>query len=913
METRAPETPGQSLSSRVSLDEIAGWAPPTPALLPSAPVGVVHRPRIHALLEDAARCRVSIVSAGPGWGKTTSVAGWVASSDGPAIATAWVSLRAADNHPAAFWKSVLDAVASTGLLGADHPLAAVTFAGGVTDEVLHGLHRALQVLPSPLLLVLDDVQLIDDPTAIAVLSQVATQETPLRLMLLSRADPMLPVHTLRLSGDLAELTSSDLAFDVDEVAQLAQSHGLRLTPAETLHLARTTEGWPAGLRLACLQLSRDARALDVAAFSGTARSVADYLLAEVVDRSAPDIRDFLLRTSVVEHLSADLAEAIVPDMPGQATLEWLEGHNGFVTALGADRRWFRYHMLLRDLLEHLLRRDDPTARAAAHRAAALWLATHDDPVEALSQAARADDWDLLGTILTTAAAPSAVSSRREALRRALADVPFDRLPDTVTTRLLAAALALSAGELDALGHHLAALDAMVEDSEEVADGPSVITPDVRILLEILRAVVARRAGDGEAVVRAATTALTLLDDSDFFVARAGYRAIIVHNLGIGHLWLGDTTDARECLTALTRVPDSVDVGMALVGARAQLSSCELLDGHLDLALEQAERTLIEAGRRGWSSLLQVRPAHVTSAMVRLLQGDVDGADRAVAAGLAADVGGTEPPPSLALRITQASIAVSRRRSRTATQLAALAREAATGWTLSRQQVDELARMAADVALLTGDTASAHAVVRDLSAVHGASPALTSSEARLLLGAGDLRGATATAATVIDAADIGSYVDLVALVDAWIVTALSEHRRHNPYDELVALGRAVEIAAPQRLIRPFVVTDPDRMRTVLPTLVDWLGGATEFTDRLQARLSSTPGRAPGPDPLIEHLTQRELAILAALPSSKTNLELASDFYVSVNTIKTHIKALYRKLGVENRRQAVLRARELTLIP
>ena len=309
----------------------------------------------------------------------------------------------------------------------------------------------------------------------------------------------------------------------------------------------------------------------------------------------------------------------------------------------------------------------------------------------------------------------------------------------------------------------------------------------------------------------------------------------------------------------------------------------------------------------------MRPAHLTVAMVRLLQGDVDGADRAVAAGLAADVGGTDPPPSLGLRITQASIAVSRRRSRTAAQLEALARDAAAGWTPSAQQVDELARMSADVALLTGDTASAHAVVRDLTRARGASPALTSSEARLLLGSGDLRGATTLAASVIDAADIGSYVDLVALVDAWIVTALSAHRRRNPYDELVALGRAVEIAAPHRLIRPFVVTDPDRMRTVLPTLVDWLGGATEFTDRLQVRLTSTPGRAPGPDPLIEHLTQRELAILAALPSSKTNLELASDFYVSVNTIKTHIKALYRKLGVENRRQGVLRARELGLIP
>jgi LuxR family maltose regulon positive regulatory protein len=874
-------------------------------------VGVVDRPRVHALLDDAARHRVSIVSAGPGWGKTTSVAGWVASAHGQVTATAWVSLRAADNNLAAFWKSVHEAVSSTGLLGAGHPLAGVSLSGRVTDEVLHRLHDALRLLPAPLLLVLDDVQLIDDPAVIAVLSRVATLDTPLRLMLLSRADPLLPVHTLRLSGDLAELTTTDLAFDADEVAELAVSHGLRLTPADTEHLRRTTEGWPAGLRLACLQLSRETTVVDVTAFGGTTRSVADYLLAEVVDRTPPDVRDFLLRTSVVEQVSAGLAEAIVPHLSGQRTLEWLEGHNGFVTALGTDGQWFRYHTLLRDLLQHLLRRDDPLARAAAHRAAAGWLATHDDPVEGLEHAAMVEDWELFGSILTTAAGPYAVSARREALHRVLADIPFDRLPDTLTTRLLAATLALTSGELDAVTHHLAAIDAMVKNTDD--DGPAAMRPDRRIVLEILRAVVARRAGDGRALVRASSAALQLLDDSDYFLARAGYRVIILNALGVGHLWLGETTDARECFTTLARLPDSVEVGMALLNARAQLSACELLDGHLDVAIDRAQRTLADAGRRGWTSLLQARPAHVTTATVRLLRGDVDGADRAVVEGLAADVGGTEPPPSLALRITQASIAVSRRRSRTAAQLAVVARDAARGWTPSAHLVDELARMTADVGLLTGDTASAHAVVRDLTTAHGISPALRSSEARLLLGSGDIRGAAAMAATVIDEADIGTYVDLVALVDAWIVTALSEHRRRKPFDELVALGRAVEVAAPQRLVRPFVVTDPDRMRTVLPTLVDWLGGATEFTDRLQTRLTATPGRAPGPDPMVEHLTQRELAILAALPSSKTNLELASDFYVSVNTIKTHIKALYRKLGVENRRQAVLRARELALIP
>jgi len=353
--------------------------------------------------------------------------------------------------------------------------------------------------------------------------------------------------------------------------------------------------------------------------------------------------------------------------------------------------------------------------------------------------------------------------------------------------------------------------------------------------------------------------------------------------------------------------------MVLLGAQAQVAECDLLQLRLGQARAAADAAIAEAGARGWSSLLQLRPAHLTSAVVRLLRGDLDGADRAVAAGLAADVGGTEPPLTLALLIAQASTAASRRRSRAAAHAAGVAWQAATGWTPPAHLVDELARMTADVALLTGDLEATRALLDRCRRDRGDSPAVAVGRARLTLASGDAAAALRQARSVSDAEEFSGYTDLVACVDAWVVRALAESELHHTYDALAALGRAVHLAEPYDLVRPFVVTAPDRIHAMLPGLADWMGGWAEFTRNLHARLSGTPDRSAGPAPLIEPLTQRELAILAALPSPKTNPELAEEFYVSVNTVKSHLKALYRKLGVSTRREAVQRARDLSLLP
>ncbi|MFZ0529913.1 MAG: hypothetical protein WAL91_05190, partial [Propionicimonas sp.] len=370
----------------------AGGAAGVRMRVPVPSLGTIPRPGVSRLLDAATTRRLTVVSAGPGWGKSTAVAHWLVSDRSQRdVPVAWLTLAAIDNHPEAFWQDVLGAIRASGALPAGHPLSHASTAGGVPAEVLATLHQGLDALPGPLLLVLDDFHLIDDATVIEAVQRLIDHDSPLRLILLSRIDPTLALYRLRLAGQVAELTSLELAFGPGDVERMGRASSLTLTSEDVDQLLVHTEGWPAGVRLATLYLSRPGRHHEITQFAGTERSVSEYLLAEVLEANTPQTQDFLLRTAVAGRLTGDLAEAIVPGSRGQAVLELLERSNQFVTALGADRVWFRYHPLLRDMLVHNLRRDDPPTFAAAHRATATWLATR-DPLAALDHSAAADDW-----------------------------------------------------------------------------------------------------------------------------------------------------------------------------------------------------------------------------------------------------------------------------------------------------------------------------------------------------------------------------------------------------------------------------------------------------------------------------------------------------------------------------------------
>lgn len=844
-----------------------------------------------------------MVSAGPGWGKSTAVAQWVASRRD--LPVAWLTLTDIDDHPNVFWHDLLQAIQATGAIPTDHPLSRFSTAAGVPAEVMVTLHQGLAALPGPMVLVLDDFHVIEDAGVLEAVQRLVDLDSPLRLILLTRVDPLLALHRLRVEGQLAELTSRDLAFGPDDVAQMGRAASLSLTREDVDQVLAHTEGWPAGVRLATMYLSRPGSHNQISHFTGTEQSVSEYLLAEVLDRNDPATRQFLLRTAVADRVSADLAEAIVPGARGQALLEKLERSNQFVTALGADRAWFSYHPLLRDLLVHTLRRDDPDALLAAHRAAATWLASH-EPLTALDHAAAAGDWTLFAAIFTTAAGPALVGAARPILAQQLRRVPYGQLPASVPTQLCAAGLGLASGQIDAMDEHVAQARALLDHDESKPDPAAVI------LLELLTGARARHRGDAAGTVASGAAAIRALDAADPFPAADSYRAIAAHNRGVGLLWTGHTPEARTSLNQVEFLDPASDIEITRVTARGHLAMCLLIEGRLHEAERLAEAVVESAAARGWASMFYIRPAHWTLATARLLRGDARGADMAATAGLAADMGGVEPAPLLALTITQGLTAVSLVRPRAAEQAGARIRVQLTGWTPPDYLADELLRLMTEIALMTGDPAR----LADPSQrpAEFARPSATGrvSLARLLLATGDLTGARESAEQVTSGQDGATTADLVAQVEAWIVLAQVADGRGLRTEAASALAHAFDLARPNRLLRPFLIAGAGiapLLHALDPVAARTDGLAKEFA----ARLARGGPSSPEPQPLIEPLTARELAVLAELPTMKSNTEIATESYVSVNTVKAHLKGVYRKLNVSSRRDAVRRARDLGLIP
>jgi LuxR family maltose regulon positive regulatory protein len=865
----------------------------------------VYRPALDALLDAASQHRLTVVTAGAGWGKTTVVAGWVRRSEGHRDGAAtWLTLEAGDDGPASFWDAVLQAVVHSGAVPHGHPLRSLSTAAGVSDEVLLRACRGLAALREPLVLVLDDFHVIESRDVLGALADLMAHDTPLRLMLLTRSDPALPLHRLRLGGRLAEIRAADLAFDAAAASDLAmRAESLHLTSAQVDAILARTEGWAAGVRLATMYLSREGADPELHGFTGTDRSVAEFLVAEVLERHDASTTEFLMRTSVAEQLTGDLADAIVPGRDGLARLEMLERANHFVVCVDRARGLYRYHPLLRDLLLHRLRRDDPEGYRAAHRAAAVWLAARGDPVEALGHAVATADWALVSDVFLEAS-PSVLGPRRFTVARHLRAIPFDTLPSSPALELCAAALELVSGHLEAVAVH-------AERARRLASGSHVLPPVGEAALELLTVAAARHYGDVPQVVEASTAALAHLAHSPPGPAIDGMRTIASTQRAVGLLLTGDTQSAYDLFTATIRSPHQGEATLAVFAARSHVAWCHVIAGRLDEGEVAAREVLRDASKRGWTSLVQVHPAHLALAMVHTLRADMDDAYRAVSAGLAAVIGGVDLWPTVALRLTQASNAVTRDRPRAALSSLEKAVAAAGDLPVPLALVDTMSRATTDVALLIGDAPATRP--REGAGTGARSATWWSSRARRDLAHGDLEGAAAAADRVPRSPGSDDLVDLLAAVEACLVLALLADRRRHPHEASRWLRSALDLARAQRLVRPFLAAEPVRVSVILRRVAtEGLARTDEFIHEVLATLTRQRPTGPEPEPLVDPLTERELAVLAELPTMRTNAEIAAEFLVSTNTVKTQLQHLFRKLGVSSRREAVRRGRELGLI-
>jgi LuxR family maltose regulon positive regulatory protein len=898
---------------------------------PSFPV--LRRRRVTSLLDEAARHRVTLICGPAGAGKTVACASWAGA--GPAgRRVAWLSVDAEDRQDW-FWAYLCAGLTRVRAAPAD---ALRALADGPADRFPLRLVQTAQAFTEPVVLVLDDVHEITDQAVLSGLDLLIRHAPPaLRLVLCARQQPALQLARLRVAGELADISGADLACTAEEADAYFTMLGLQADPGERDELLRSTQGWMAGLRLAAMQAGPEAGG-KITALAGNEPIVTDYLWDEVLGRQHPEIRRFLLRTSITESVCGELADALTGGPGGARTLERLSRENSFVEPLGGGHGEYRYHPLLRDALTAELYREIPQEVAALRRRAARWYAGRGRVLDAVRCAAEAMDWDYAAQALADAGAAAVLSPGPAELEAVLTLFPAGRAADDVAVATAWAAARLwgedpegAAAYLDSAQRALArAGPAMRRVMEPALAGFQLMhaagqgAPDrgqVRQAYALAERGQATAATQGEHralgllwfalgvtalrrwEIGAARHALRHADRQFGAGGLAGFRGRARAWRGLAEAWHGDLVTARRCADdvrkgALAVAPQAArepagQPGQLLSQQAARLAG--LAYAQVSLAqddLVAAQRLLEEmapeqAGQfPGEPAVGEV--ANLIRARVLLADGDATAA-RAALSRLREAWGSDDPATSDLMTVAEAEAALRGGDSGRARALLLLAEAGADGW---RADVC-LAR--GSLLLADGEFADALAAVRPwLDGVPGTRPGGPP---------GTQPGGAARAR------QDGTRHDQIT---ALLVAAVANRRLGEAAEAAGFLEQALALAEPERAYRVFL-DGGSAVRSALTVLIPPTSRHAGFAGRVLERFDAQGSRPAGlnGDPAVR-LTDSERAVLCFLPSHMTNEEISEALFLSINTVKTHLRSAYRKLGVGSRREAIARGRRIGVL-
>jgi LuxR family transcriptional regulator, maltose regulon positive regulatory protein len=881
-----------NMGSAVGSDAVAG------GIAGPGAGGIVSRPRLFERL--AASARVTLVSASPGSGKTVLLRSWIRQA-GAAGSAAWVTVRRGERDPQQFWLSVLGALRQTapGRVLVQPMTAAPDLDGWAIAE---RLLTDLAPLRDRVLLVIDDLHELGAAEAQRQLELLMMRApVELRFVLATRHDVRLGLHRLRVEGELAEIREPDLRFTVAEAEEMFDAAGVKL-PDPAL-LVERTEGWVAGLRLAALSLAGHPDPERFAEeFSGTERTVAEYLLAEVLDRQAEPVRRLLLRTSVLERVNGELADLLTGGVGGERVLQDLEQANAFVVSLDAGRSWFRYHHLFADLLQLELRRTAPGEVSALHRAAAGWFARHGYPVDAVRHAQAARDWGLAARLLADNWYGLQLDGQAATTHQLLAAFPAETRTADGELAALAAAEELAYGSLEAAERYLGLAE------RGITSIPDARHAQAQLLLGISRLVLARQRWDLQAVAEEARQLQAMAEAPDASQPGLGeeLRALALISLGTTEFWAAgeDPEPHLELGVALARRigrPFLEFTGLAYQTAAGVYQS-------FTRAAERGRQAIDLARRHGWADEPAAGLAYVILGAMLAWQMRPEEAEPWVQHAERVLRAETEPAAVLGMHNTRGMLELAR--GRDADALAAF------------QAAERLGgRLTAPHMLLTPARAwLLHALVR-LGHVDRAEQALVSLSERardygemriaaavLRLAQDDPRAAIAAVAPVLDGS--APVVGSAWLVEAFLLEAIAREALGDSGAAGRALERALDLAEPNGVLLWFslhpvagLLHRHARHRTAHPALI---------ADILGVLAGQAPAPPAGPPPPLEPLSDREILVLRYLPTNLSAQQIASELHVSHNTVRTHLRHLYAKLGTHRRSDTVERARALGLL-
>jgi LuxR family transcriptional regulator, maltose regulon positive regulatory protein len=864
-------------------------------VMPDPPAGLMLRPRLFELLSAGMDGGLTLLGAPAGFGKTVLLRSWVSSARLEAR-VAWLSLEADDNDAGRFWAYVVAALERSGAL----PAGAISppVPGGQGQLELGTLVNALAEIEAPAVLALDDFHEISDPTILRGVQFLIRHCPPqLRLVLAARADPRLPLHQLRTSGKLTEIRVAELAFTVDEAAELLRGQGLSLRDGDVALLHGHTEGWAAGLRLAALTLrDHPDPARFIAEFAGDDRSVADYLTGEVLARQQPAVRAMLLRTSILDRLNGPLADALTGRGDGERMLAALERAGAFVVPLERGRAWYRYHQLFVELLRVELRHEAPETIPELHRRAAGWFAANRLPAEAARHALAAGDWQLATTVVLEHW-HELVLGDPTILRALLGLLPPELAGPDPELALGAAADQAGAG---------------LPADQQVAE---VRRRRLPLLVAALRLGEAWRAGDLDAVAVAALEMLALLGEAGVGADRHdSARVFALTALAVAERCTGDLEAAETTLREGLAVAGRAGLERLLLDCISQLALLEATRGRLRAAERSALQALELAERQGCAKDPQMTAAHLALTVAYGEWNDLPAAELHLEQAVAAARADTAPAVVAGVAVVRAWLLQARGDLPGGLEAIAAARQDLAAWSPVPYLEGPLAVREAELRLAARDAVGARVALELAEGPEGPAPAVAVARARLELDEGDAKAATTTLAPWLNGSS--TTPSLTLLVEAWLLDALAARALDEPERCFRSLERALHLAEREGFRLAFVA-GRGQLRGLLSAHLDSQTAHRPLVaELLEARQpvpdQGPPGRTPEEGTLIEPLSERERIVLRYLTSALSNVEIATELYVSVNTVKTHIKSIYRKLDTTGRRDAVRKARELHLL-
>jgi len=884
---------------------------------PQMPPDRVARPRLSRKLFEALKHKLVLVSAPAGYGKTTLVVEALKEYKKPA---GWLTLEAEENLPGNFWKYFILALQSI-MPGVCGPVFSTLQSPQPPplEWVLATIINSISNPESDFVLVLDDYHNIDSPAVHQGMNFIIEHLPPrAHLVIVSRADPPLPLARWLVKGEMVEIRASDLSFSGEETAAfMKQTAGIVLSGPDLELLENRTEGWVAGLKMAAFSLKgKQNISAYIRAFSGSNRYVMDYLAEEVLNQQPSGLKQFLLETSILERLCAPLCDAVTERSDSQSLLAHLEATNLFISPLDDERCWYRYHQLFSSILHSRLINDEPQRISLLHQRAAGWFEKEGLIEEAVEHSLQGGDNTRAVALLERIAPRMLGQNRAVKLLEYTSRIPEPLIPARPWLCVFFAWAALTANQPEVLSKMLLrATGALSEVPERVLPNDSTDVKRLKGHILTLQSIIAQAQDDIPLAIRLSEEANRELPSAGTEDLLA--RAVNSLNLGGYYQKTGDIALSITSLEGLISIGRQLDYQYAVLAGLGSLAEIEMQLSRLDRAAGICREAIEQSERQGSTYRLPVTAlSYVVLGQVQYEQNNLDSARENLKKGIELGEAGYFREAVIKGELTMTKLAWAQGDPVSADECIRHAAQLGP-WVVVPPEVQQLPVIKAWLALKKSDinAATEWAEQQEKSLPLSRLPGYQQECAYLMLfrvklASGNCQGLPSYLDKFIQNAE--SQKRSAAVIEALLLKALVLDCLRDSGAAVDVFDKTLAMAETSGYVR-LLVDEGERAAGLLRRMIDAGKHAAyslklldildrQSSDRLSSRRSMTG---------VEALSERELEVLRLITSGKSNKEIGSELFLAVGTVKKHINNIFGKLGVESRTRAVARARELGL--